>query len=62
MLLALAAHAQPSESRSWCERPIHQRFFDVSFETIAPCRRHLDGCNAVFQHSVMRRLLETQPG
>src|SRR5208283_3810234 len=34
----------------------------MSFQTISPRRRRLDGGDAVFQHDVMRRLLESQSG
>ena len=34
----------------------------MSFQTISPRRRRLDCGDAVFQHDVMRRLLESQSG
>src|ERR1700693_5296120 len=34
----------------------------MGFQTITPRRRRLNGCDAVFQHDVMRRLLESQSG
>jgi hypothetical protein len=34
----------------------------MGFQTIAPGRRRLDGRDAIFQHDVMRRLLESQAG
>ena len=34
----------------------------MGFQTIAPRRRRLDGRDAIFQHDVMRRLLESQSG
>jgi hypothetical protein len=32
----------------------------VGFQTVAPCRRRLDSCNAVFEHDVMHRVLKSQ--
>ena len=64
--VAAATSAMP---RSACraphhrrQRPVRQRRFDMRFQTIAPCRRRLDGSDAIFQHDVMRRLLEPQSG
>jgi CRP-like cAMP-binding protein len=34
--------------------------FDVCLQPIAPCRRRLDGRDAIFQHDVMHRLLELE--
>src|ERR1700678_4314965 len=34
----------------------------MGFQTITPRRRRLDGRDAIFQHDVMRRLLESQSG
>ncbi len=45
-----------------CQRPVRQRRFDVCFQTVAPCRRRLDRCDAVFQHDMMHGLFELQPG
>ena len=39
-----------------------QRHLDMSFQTVASRRRRLDRGDAVFQHDVMRRLLESQSG
>jgi hypothetical protein len=46
----------------WGERPIRQRRLDMGLQTIASRRRRLDGCNAIFQDDMMRRLLESQSG
>ena len=44
------------------ERPIRQRRLDMGLQTVASRRRRLDRGDAVFQHDVMRRLLEFQAG
>ena len=40
------------------QRPVRQRGFDVGFEAVPPCRRRLDGRDTIFQHDVMRGVLE----
>ena len=34
----------------------------MCFQPVAPCRRRLDGRDAIFQHNMMHRLLELQTG
>jgi len=60
--VAAATHAAQrlQRVRYYGERPIRQRRRDVGPQTVAPCCRHLDGCDVVFQHNVMHRVLEAQ--